>query len=96
VRPAATRSRDGTYRLDLRVPVRVSLPTVAAAVAYGLNEDAETVAGAGLGRLLRWARQGFAAAGVDGFDLDGPGDGYEDVAAAAAERLVELGVFPAP
>lgn len=89
----ATRSKDGAYRLDLRVPVRLDLDATAAAVALGAYVDADEIAVAGLRRLLGWARDGVGAHGVDRVYM-GDTEGMEGEIEAARCRLVELGVFP--
>ncbi len=91
---SATSSRDGTWRFDLRIPVRLSLNDMAVAIALGSYEDAEHISMAGKARLLAWCRDGIRNDGMDHIRL-GEMDGYEDEVAAAARRLVALGIFPA-
>lgn len=89
----ATRSRDGQYRLDLRVPVRVDLRAAAVAIALGSNADADEIAEAGAARALRWARDGIGTYGLDHVHM-GDTDGIEAEIEAAERRLVDLGIFP--
>ncbi len=89
----ATMSMDGNYRLNLRIPVRIPITAAAGAIALASCEDAETISKAGRARLLAWCRDGVESHGLDNlYLLDA--DDYPDERAAAAERLVELGVFP--
>jgi len=90
---AATRSRDGIYRLDLRIPARINLHSVALAVALGSYAEADEIAIAGLRRLLGWARDAVCAHGLDHIQM-GDTEGMEAEVEAARCRLVELGVFP--
>jgi hypothetical protein len=89
----ATRSKDGAYRLDLRVPVRLDLDSMATAVALGSFAAPDEIATAGLRRLLGWARDGVGAHGLDHIFM-GDTEGMEDEIEAARSRLVDLGVFP--
>ena len=90
--PRATMRKDGVRRIDLRVPVRLSLDNVAMAIALASYEDAETISEAGRERLLGWARDGVRQFGLDHIRL-GDTDGYEEEIAAARRRLVEVGIF---
>jgi len=90
---AATRSRDGIYRLDLRIPARIDLHAAAFAVALGSDGDADEIAAAGLRRLLGWAREGIGTCGLDHMHMGDTEDMEEEIEAARC-RLVELGVFP--
>jgi hypothetical protein len=87
----ATRSKDGVRRLDLRVPVRLDLDSMATAVAP--YADPDEIAAAGLRRLLGWARDGVGAHGLDHIFM-GDTEGMEVEIEAARSRLVDLGVFP--
>lgn len=89
----ATISQDGTYRLDLRIPVRIPIIAAASAIAMMSCEDAETISKAGRERLLAWCREGVETYGLDHIYM-AEADDYLDERAAAAKRLVELGVFP--
>jgi len=90
---AATRSRDGVYRLDLRIPARIDLHSAAFAVALGSDGDVDKIAAAGLRRLLGWAREGIVTHGLDHIHMGDTEDMEEEIEAARC-RLVELGVFP--
>jgi len=89
----ANRSKDGVYRLDLRVPVRLTLRAAATAIALASYEDADVISVAGRERLLSWARQGVATLGTDQINMS-DADGYEAEIEAAEQRLVELWLFP--
>lgn len=89
----ATRSKDGAYRLDLRVPVRLDLDATAFAVALGSYADPDEIAVASLRRLLGWARDAIRDHGLEHIHL-GDTDGVEEEVEAACCRLVQLGVFP--
>jgi hypothetical protein len=89
----ANRSKDGVCRLDLRVPVRLSLRAAATAIALASYEDADTISVAGRERLLSWARRGVVTFGTDHVNMS-DADGYEAEIEAAEQRLVELGLFP--
>jgi hypothetical protein len=89
----ATMSQDGAYRLDLRIPVRIPIIAAASAIAMISCENAETISKAGRARLLAWCRDGIESYGLDHIYM-AEADDYLDERAAAAKRLVELGVFP--
>jgi hypothetical protein len=91
-RAKATMSKDGMARISLRVEVRLSLDETATAVAMGSNEEPETIDSAGRERLLDWARDAVRNYGLDHIRM-WDAAGYEDEAASARRRLVELGIF---
>jgi len=88
-------SRDGAPRINLRVDVRLSLDNVATAIALANYEDAETISKAGMGRLLRWARDGMRFHGFDRICM-GDTEGLEEEVDATHRRLVELSIFADP
>ena len=85
--------RDGQHRVTLRITAHLDHEAVAAAIAMGSYEDADTIASAGRRRLLEWARAGVQAYGM-GYIRTAPNADHAPEVAAAKQRLVELGVFP--
>ena len=89
----ATLWRDGQHRVTLRITTHLDHDAVAAAIAMGSYEDADTIASAGRRQLLEWARAGVQAYGT-GYIRTAPIADYAPEVAAAKQRLVVLGVFP--
>lgn len=90
----ATLWRDGQHRVTLRITTHLDHDAVAAAIAMGSYEDADTIASAGRRPLLEWARAGVQSYGM-GYIRTAPAADFAPEVAAAKQRLAELGVFPA-
>ena len=89
----ATLWRDGQHRVTLRITTHLDHDAVAAAIAMGSYEDADTIASAGRRQLLEWARAGVQSYGM-GYIRTAPIADYAPEVAAAKQRLVVFGVFP--
>lgn len=97
----ATRSRDGLFRVDVRVEFRVGIESAVCGIASQLYDDlvdVEDVSSLGRRRLegaLRDAlhREGEHLAYVnEGYEDDGD---WVDLVDAVRRRVIEVGLFPA-
>lgn len=92
--PRATRRKDGTTRITIRIEAHLTVTDAATAIALGSYEGPDKIAGAGPRQLLAWIREGTLDYGIDALAM-GDISGYEDEYEAATNRLVEVGIFPA-